>query len=56
MLRSLRRGEGPSLWPGAAPGGELVRARDGIEAERYRLYRVETPPAGQPAALLPRPR
>lgn len=56
MLRSLRRGEGPSLWPGAVPLGEVVRARDGIEAERYRLLRVETPAASQPTALLPRPR
>ena len=56
MLRSLRRGEGPSLWPGAVPAGELVRARDGVEAERYRLLRVETPAGQQPAALLPRPR
>ena len=56
MLRSLRRGEGPSLWAGAVPEGEVVRARDGVEAERYRLFRVGTPAAGQPAALLPRPR
>ena len=56
MLRSLRRGEGPSLWPGAVSAGELIRARDGVEAERYRLLRVETPAGAQPAALLPRPR
>lgn len=56
MLRSLRRGEGPSLWPGAVPLGELVRSRRGIEAERYRLLRVETPPGEVPGALLPRPR
>ncbi|MFH5926941.1 glycosyltransferase family 39 protein [Roseomonas xinghualingensis] len=56
MLRSLRRGEGPSLWPGAEPVGELVRSRDGMEAERYRLLRVRTPAGDQPSALLPRPR
>ncbi|WP_338662704.1 glycosyltransferase family 39 protein [Pararoseomonas sp. SCSIO 73927] len=56
MLRSLRRGEGAPLWPGAAPLGEVVRAREGVEAERYRLFRVETPPGEEPAALLPRPR
>ena len=56
MLRSLRRGEGPSLWPGAVPVGEVLRTRRGIEAERYRLLRVETPAGAQPMALLPRPR
>ncbi|WP_342452878.1 glycosyltransferase family 39 protein [Pararoseomonas indoligenes] len=56
MLRSLRRGEGAPLWPGATPMGEVVRSRDGTEAERYRLFRVETPPGREPAALLPRPR
>ncbi|WP_458096850.1 glycosyltransferase family 39 protein [Roseomonas sp. WA12] len=56
MLRSLRRGEGPSLWPGAVPTGEIVRARGGVEAERYHLLRVETPAGDQPAALMPRPR
>ncbi|MBP0443909.1 glycosyltransferase family 39 protein [Roseomonas sp. SSH11] len=56
MLRSLRRGEGPSLWPGAAPIGEIIRSRSGVEAECYRLLRVETPAGEQPMALLPRPR
>ena len=56
MLRSLRRGDGPSLWPGAVPLGEIARQRKGVEAERYRLLRVETPAGDQPAALLPRPR
>ncbi|MBI0535073.1 UDP-phosphomannose--protein mannosyltransferase [Roseomonas sp. KE2513] len=56
MLRSLRRGEGPSLWPGALPAGEVVRSRRGVEAERYRLLRVETPAGAQPMAELPRPR
>ena len=56
LIRSERRGEGPPLWPGAMPvEGVLVRARHGVEAERYRLYRVTT--AGdQPAVILPQPR
>ena len=43
LVRSERRGEGPPLWPGAVPveGGRLVRSRDGIEAEAYRLFRVD---------------
>jgi hypothetical protein len=58
LVRSERRGEGPPLWPGAepVPGGRLVRSRDGIEAEAYRLFRVTTAPGQPPAALLPRPR
>jgi len=56
MVRSARRGDGPSRWPGAVAAGEIARSRDGIEAERYRLLRVTTPPGEEPAALLPRPR
>jgi hypothetical protein len=58
LVRSERRGEGPPLWPGAepVPGGRLVRSRDGIEAEAYRLFRVTTGAGQPPAALLPRPR
>ncbi|PZW50930.1 4-amino-4-deoxy-L-arabinose transferase-like glycosyltransferase [Humitalea rosea] len=53
LVRSERRGEGPPLWPGAVPEGGVTRARNGIEAEAYRLYRV-TPREGMPpAALLP---
>lgn len=59
LLRSERRGEWPPLWPGAeaisGAGGRVLRTRQGIEAEAYRLYRVTTM-GGQPAAaLLPRP-
>lgn len=55
LVRSERRGEGPPLWPDAAPAGGLTRARRGVEAERYRLYHVQVAP-GQPAAVrLPRP-
>ncbi|MBR0646869.1 glycosyltransferase family 39 protein [Plastoroseomonas hellenica] len=56
LVRSLRRGEGPPLWPGAvATGTVLIRARHGIEAERYRLYRVETGPGLPPVRQLPQP-
>ena len=47
------------MWPAAEPVGNageaLVRARRGIEAERYRRFLVETRPGLPPAALLPRP-
>jgi 4-amino-4-deoxy-L-arabinose transferase-like glycosyltransferase len=55
LVRSERRGEGPPLWPGAAPAGSLVRSRAGIEAERYRLFAIRAEPGQPPAALLPRP-
>jgi 4-amino-4-deoxy-L-arabinose transferase-like glycosyltransferase len=59
LLRSERRGEGPPLWPGAQalpePQGRLVRSRDGIEAEAYRLHRVTTGAGQPPAVVLPRP-
>ncbi|MBW6397645.1 glycosyltransferase family 39 protein [Roseomonas sp. HJA6] len=59
LVRSERRGEGPPLWPGAQPLPEgedrLVRHRNGIEAEAYRLHRVTTGAGQPPAALLPRP-
>ncbi|CAH0154621.1 glycosyltransferase family 39 protein [Roseomonas sp. CECT 9278] len=57
LVRSERRGEGAPLWPGAEPlpEGRLVRSRDGVAAEAYRLFRV-TAGAGQPpAVVLPRP-
>lgn len=56
LVRSARRGDGPPLWAGVGPPeGEVVRARRGIEAERYRLHRLDGPP-GLPMAVLPRPR
>lgn len=59
LVRSERRGEGPPLWPGAEPLPEgedrLVRSRDGIEAEAYRLHRVTTGAGQPPAAILPKP-
>ncbi len=57
LVQSERRDSAPD-WPGAEPvareAGSLVRARRGIEAERYRLFRVTTRPDLPPAALLPR--
>lgn len=57
LVRSERRGEGPPLWPGAEPlpEGRLLRSRDGVEAEAYRLFRVTTGAGQPPAAVLPRP-
>ena len=57
LVRSERRVDGPPLWVGTEPIGGLVRSRGGVEAERYRLFRVQPGP-GQvfPAAILPRPR
>lgn len=52
LIRSERRG-GPPLWPGAQQVGEVVRARDGIEAERYRLHAVRVEGAEPPLVLLP---
>jgi 4-amino-4-deoxy-L-arabinose transferase-like glycosyltransferase len=58
LVQSERRDSAPD-WPGAEPvrraEGSLVRARRGIEAERYRAFRVETRPALPPSAVLPRP-
>jgi 4-amino-4-deoxy-L-arabinose transferase-like glycosyltransferase len=58
LIQSERRDSAPD-WPMAEPvtrvEGSLVRERRGIEAERYRIFRVETRPEMPPAALLPRP-
>jgi 4-amino-4-deoxy-L-arabinose transferase-like glycosyltransferase len=52
LVRSARRGAlAPSgLWPELTPAGEVARARGGIVAETYRLYRAPVPPG---AVLLP---
>ena len=55
LVRSERRGEGPPLWPDAVLRHGLVRSRAGVEAERYRLFRVDTAPGQPPSVLLPRP-
>ncbi|WP_237214668.1 ArnT family glycosyltransferase [Falsiroseomonas oryziterrae] len=58
LVQSERRDSAPD-WPGAEPArrpeGALIRARRGVEAERYRTFRVETRPDLPPAAILPRP-
>ena len=55
LVQSERRDSAPD-WPGAEPlGASLVRARGGIEAERYRLFRVAVTPDLPAAAVLPRP-
>ncbi|MGG5889593.1 glycosyltransferase family 39 protein [Falsiroseomonas sp. HC035] len=55
LVQSERRSTTPQ-WPGAVPlDVTLSRARGGIEAERYRLFTVETTPGLPPAAVLPRP-
>ncbi|GAC1340856.1 MAG: glycosyltransferase family 39 protein [Acetobacteraceae bacterium] len=56
LLISTRRREppDPALWSEAAELGVLVRARGGVEAEAFRVYRVTLRPEA-PAARLPRP-
>ena len=56
LLISDKRGgpPDPALWSAAQEIGGLVRARAGVEAERFRVYRV-TMRAGAPSAVLPRP-
>ena len=55
-LASERRSEppDPAFWAAAEPIGRVVRARGGVEAEAYRVYRV-TPRPGAPIKLLPHP-
>ncbi len=54
LVRSMRQAgpPNPAIWPGASPAGTAIRARGGITAETYRLYRVG-PPRHDPAVLLP---
>lgn len=58
LVRSERRGAWPPVWPGAEPvpgeAGRLVRHRNGVQAEAYRLWRVAPGPNQPPAAVLPR--
>jgi len=58
LVQSERRDSAPD-WPEAEPvpraEGALLRRRAGIEAERYRAFRVETRADMSPAAILPRP-
>jgi 4-amino-4-deoxy-L-arabinose transferase-like glycosyltransferase len=54
LVRSMRRAGGPDAktWPGAVKIGEVARARGGVVAEGYVLYRVGAP-VGMPAVELP---
>lgn len=55
LVQSERRDSAPD-WPEAEPAGRSIsRSRRGIEAERYRVFRVETRPDLPPTAVLPRP-
>ncbi len=57
LVRSLRRGDPPNaaLWDSMTPLGTVQRARNGVVAEEYALYRV-VPRPGIPAGVrLPHP-
>jgi 4-amino-4-deoxy-L-arabinose transferase-like glycosyltransferase len=59
LIRSARRADPPDTadWAAITPLGELVRARDGVTAETYRLYHVTgRDQAPEPIVVLPRPR
>jgi 4-amino-4-deoxy-L-arabinose transferase-like glycosyltransferase len=57
LLRSTRRADppDPAFWATAEPVGELTRARHGLTAETFRLYRVRARPDAPAIVLLPRP-
>lgn len=44
-----------SDWVSIVPVADLARVRDGVVAERYRLYQVTGGAGDEPAAVLPRP-
>lgn len=52
VVQSARRGEPPDplLWDDVELLGEVIRVRDGVEAERYRLYRARMRPGTAAAA------
>ena len=56
LVLSTRRAEppDPALWQSADQVGELVRARGGVTAETYRVYRV-APRGGPFIRVLPQP-
>jgi hypothetical protein len=57
LLRSARRAEppDPADWARIERLSDLARARGGVVAEQYRLYRVAGPTGRVPLAALPRP-
>ena len=50
LVRSDRRAgaPNPAVWPDAAPAGDAGRARGGIVAEKYHLFRVGPPHVSRP--------
>jgi hypothetical protein len=63
LVRSVQRNDppDPADWSTITPIGDVARARDGVIAERYRLYRVTGRPdarrgAAMAVAVMPRPR
>lgn len=57
LLRSARRDDAPdpSRWARIEKIAEFDRARSGMTAEGFRLYRVQGRPGTTPVALMPRP-
>jgi 4-amino-4-deoxy-L-arabinose transferase-like glycosyltransferase len=55
VLRSARRTDipDPRDWASVTPAEQLTRARGGVAAETYRLYRVTARPGGTASVLLP---
>ena len=55
LVRSARRADppDPAPWSAITPDGEIPRGRDGVAAERYRLYRVTGGAGMAEARLLP---
>ncbi len=56
LLLQTERRDAPPDWPGHVRGDTtLIRARGGVEAERYRTFAVRTRADLPPTAILPRP-
>jgi 4-amino-4-deoxy-L-arabinose transferase-like glycosyltransferase len=57
LVRSARRDDhpDPGRWSALTPLPPLTRARDGMTAEAFRLYRVIGRAGGQPIVVMPRP-
>ena len=57
LVRSARRDEAPAAdWTRLTRLGTIDRARHGMVAETFRLYRVEGRAGDTPIAAMPRPR
>ncbi len=57
LIRSLRRGDPPdaAAWASLTPAGTIQRARNGVVAEEYALYRVVPRPGFPGGVSLPHP-